>query len=109
MTLLGILVVGTIILVALQRLGILGSGFRVEALNRLFVGGLWFIIATPLIIAVWIPVAVIITAIDLIAQAIFGSEIVPGTNLLFVALMWYVKNVEWAIVGKGSFDPLPYV
>lgn len=109
MTTAGILLVGALILVALQRLGILGMGMRTEALNRIFIGGLWLLIAIPLIIAVWLPVAVIVTLVDLAGQLLLGSEIIGWGNLFTEPFMWTAENIEWILTGKSSFDPLPYV
>jgi hypothetical protein len=101
------LVVATVIALALKMVGFYPGGFRGEALDRLTVGQLWLIIATPLFV-IWFIVGLVLAALDMFVQLVFGTEAVMTMNLHSQALGWYVESIEWFFYGAESFDPLPY-
>lgn len=103
----GILLVGALIVIALGRLGIIG-GMRLEALERVTIGLLWFTIAAPLF-AIWFLLGFVLMVIDVLWQFIFGGEGIMPMNLHWTAYSWFVDNLSWTLYGRGEFDPLPYV
>jgi len=106
-TYLAALVAVTVIALALKMIGLYPGGFRGEALDRLTVGQLWFIIATPLF-AIWFAIGLIIAGLDLLIQLLSGGEGVMTMNLHSQALGYWVENLEWFFYGAESFNPLPY-
>lgn len=103
----GLLLVGALIVIALGRLGAVG-GMRLEALERVTVGLLWFLIATPLF-AIWFIIGFILMVIDVLWQVVTGGEGVMPMNAHWSAYKWYFDNLGWTLTGRGEFDPLPYV
>lgn len=107
-TLVGILLVGSIVVIGLKMLGLLPGGMRGEALERVTVGLLWFVIATPLF-AIWFFIGFVLMVIDVLLQLITGGESIMPMNAHWTAYEYFVSNLSWTLYGRGEFDPLPYV
>ena len=84
-------------------------GMRTEALARVTVGVLWFLVAATLVLLVWLPVGVALFAIDILWQLVTGNEGVMPMNAHGQVYSWFERNLKWTLYGEGSFDPLPYV
>lgn len=83
--------------------------YRKEAVWRAIVGSIWFVIATTLVVVVWLPVALAVGTIDVILQLLFNREsIAGGMNRLTEPFAWWASNFRWWLLGSGEFDALPY-
>lgn len=108
-TLIGVLAVASLLVILLSMAGVLDTtSMRGEAVTRLTLGNLWFLIATPLFI-IWFLVGFALMVIDVLLQGLTGMEGIMPMNLHARAYDWYASNVDWLFYGRGEFDALPYV
>lgn len=78
--------------------------YRMDALGRLLVGGLYLILFISLILPILLVTGVALAIIDVIWQFALNKEGIKPMNLFRSALMTQFQNVTWALTGEGDFQ-----
>ncbi|AUV84694.1 hypothetical protein C2R22_24510 (plasmid) [Salinigranum rubrum] len=82
--------------------------YRMDALARIIVGTIWFVVATLALAFVWLPFAVALKLIDVVWQLLVNTEGPVPDSTIEEPFTWWSMNVSWWLFGDGSFRPLPY-
>lgn len=78
--------------------------FRMKALWRTLVGGLYLILFVSFILPLLLVVGVVLGIADVLWQFVFNKEGIKPMNLFRSAWMTQVQNATWALTGEGEFQ-----
>jgi len=78
--------------------------YRMDALGRVIVGGLYLILFLAFILPLLLVVGVVLAVVDVIWQFILNREGIEPMNLFRSAWMTQVQNATWALTGEGEFQ-----
>ena len=78
--------------------------YRMDALGRVVVGGLYLILFVAFILPLLFTVGLVLGIIDVIWQFILNREGIEPMNLFRQAWMVQIQNATWALTGEGEFQ-----
>lgn len=78
--------------------------YRMDALWRVVVGGLYLVLFVALILPILLTVGVVLGVIDVLWQLIFNSDGIMSSNLFTRAWETQLDNARWALFGSGDFQ-----
>lgn len=78
--------------------------YRMKAVERLIVGGLYTALFLTIIAPLLVVVGIVLGLIDITWQLAFGREGIEPMNLFRSAWMAQIQNVTWAFTGEGDFQ-----
>ena len=80
------------------------GGMRMDAVERIVVGGLYALLYFTIIAPILITVGLVLAVVDVLWQLVLGSEGIAPMNLFTSAWNAQFNNLTWALTGSGSFD-----
>lgn len=78
--------------------------YRMDALGRVVVGGLYLILFISFILPLLLFVGVVLAIVDVVWQFVLNREGIEPMNLFRSAWMVQVQNATWALTGEGEFQ-----
>lgn len=77
---------------------------RMDALERIVIGGLYLILFFSIIAPILVVTGLVLGIIDVTWQLLTNREGIRPMNLFRSAWMAQIQNLTWALTGEGSFD-----